>query len=89
VTRPPLPPVQCAAVPGDLPAVAAIYRPYVESSVITFEVDPPDAESWRRRFDGLEARRLPFLVAETAATVVGWCGVHEHCRGYRGIQVDA
>jgi L-amino acid N-acyltransferase YncA len=60
------------AVPGDLAAVAAIYRPYVESSVITFETDPPDAAAWRERFDAVTARGLPFLVAESDGVVVGY-----------------
>jgi L-amino acid N-acyltransferase YncA len=59
------------ARPVDLPAVAAIYAPYVEGSVITFETVAPDAAIWRTRFDGTAARGLPFLVAETAGRVVG------------------
>ena len=31
------------ARPEDAPALAEIYRPYVTDTVITFEVDPPDA----------------------------------------------
>jgi L-amino acid N-acyltransferase YncA len=61
-----------SAVPDDLPAVAAIYRPYVEGSVATFETEPPDAAAWRERFDGVTARGLPFLVAEAAEEVVGY-----------------
>ena len=53
-----------AAEAGDLPAVAAIYAPYVERTVITFETEPPDAGAWAARFDAVSARGLPFLVAE-------------------------
>lgn len=60
------------AVPGDLPAIAAIYGPYVEGSLITFETEPPDAATWRERLDALATRGLPFLVAESGGAVVGY-----------------
>ena len=62
------------AGPAALPAVAASYGPYAAGSVITFETEPPDAASWRERFDGVAARGLPFLVAqaETGDDVVGY-----------------
>jgi phosphinothricin acetyltransferase len=60
------------AVPGDLPAVATIYGPYVEGSLITFETEPPDAATWRERLDALATRGLPFLVAESGGAVVGY-----------------
>ena len=59
------------AVPGDLPAVAAVYAPYVEGSLVTFETEPPDAATWRERFDWVAVRGLPFLVAEIDENVVG------------------
>ena len=60
------------AVPGDLPAVSAIYRTYVESSVISFEVEPPSPARWQERFDLVAARGLPFLVALSGIEVVGY-----------------
>lgn len=60
------------AVPDDLPAVAAIYGPYVERSVVSFETTPPDAATWRERFDGVTGRGLPFLVADIGGAVVGY-----------------
>lgn len=66
------PPSVRRATPDDLSAVAAVYAPYVESSVATFETEPPDAAAWRARFDGVVARGLPFLVAESAGAVVGY-----------------
>jgi phosphinothricin acetyltransferase len=56
----------------DLPAVAAIYAPYVRDSVITFETEPPDPVAWEKRFDAVVSRGLPFLVAESAGEVVGY-----------------
>ena len=60
------------AEPDDLPAIAAIYAVYVERTVITFETAAPDAAAWRRRFDDVMARGLPFLVAAEAGDVVGY-----------------
>ena len=56
----------------DLPAVAAIYAPYVERTVITFETEPPDVRAWAARFDAVAAGGLPFLVAEEGGAVVGY-----------------
>ncbi|MFG3254453.1 GNAT family N-acetyltransferase [Streptomyces sp. NPDC048172] len=52
-----------AARPADLPAVAAIYAHYVARTVVTFDEEPLDAAAWRRKYDDLAARGLPFLVA--------------------------
>ena len=63
-----------AAGGADLSAVAEIYGPYVDDSVITFETEPPDVAAWQERFEGVTARGLPFLVAERAdsGAVVGY-----------------
>ncbi len=37
------------ATPDDAPAVRAIYAPYVESTVISFELEPPDIDEMRQR----------------------------------------
>jgi len=60
------------ATAGDMGAVAAIFAPYVASSVVTFEVTPPTEEDWRRRRDDLAGRGLPFLVCESGGHVAGW-----------------
>ena len=68
-----MPPVSVrAAERGDLPAVAAIYSPYVAETVITFETEAPSAAAWEQRFDGVVGRGLPFLVAESDGHVVGY-----------------
>jgi len=80
-----------AAEAGDLPAVAAIYAPYVERTVITFETEPPDAGAWAARFDAVTARGLPFLVAESGGAVVGYAyaGPWKERAAYRHTVEDA
>jgi phosphinothricin acetyltransferase len=60
------------ATPDDLAAVAVIYAHYVETSVATFELDPPDGDEWRRRYDGIVGAGLPFLVTERGDAVAGY-----------------
>ncbi|PZF80436.1 GNAT family N-acetyltransferase [Jiangella anatolica] len=65
------------AAPADLPAVAAIFAHYVETSVVTFEETPPTVADWADKHAGLTARGLPFLVADTGdddgdTTVAGY-----------------
>jgi L-amino acid N-acyltransferase YncA len=57
-----------AATEADLPAVAAVYAPYVLDSVITFEETPPEPSAWREKL----AAGLPFLVAEVDGRVAGF-----------------
>ena len=65
-------PVVRAAVAADLPAVAAILEPYVARTAVTFDEQPPDVAAWRQRLVDLNARGLPFLVAEDDGEVVGY-----------------
>jgi len=56
----------------DLPRITEIYAHYVQNTISTFEIDPPDhAEMARRRLDIL-GRKLPYLVAESNGIVVGY-----------------
>jgi L-amino acid N-acyltransferase YncA len=55
----------------DAEACAAIYRPYVLDTAITFELDPPDAAEMRRRI-AAAARRHAWLVLEQDERVVGY-----------------
>ncbi len=56
-------------MPGDSAAIAAIYRPYVETTHFTFEEIAPDsAEIGRRIANPLH----PWLVAETGGQVIGY-----------------
>lgn len=54
---------------GDAAAIAAIYRPYVEGSRISFETEPPDADEIGQRMGN---PIHPWLVAEVDGTVVGY-----------------
>lgn len=49
----------------DMPAIAAIYAPLVESSMITFEVDPPGAAQMQQRWQTLVDDGYDYLVAQT------------------------
>jgi|SRR5215831_5441444 len=57
------------ARPGDAGAVAAIYRPHVEGSAVSFEVVAPDATEMARRIEAT-LPAFPWLVAAGAADEV-------------------
>jgi phosphinothricin acetyltransferase len=61
-----------AAVPDDLTVIAEIYSHYVRTSVATFELEPPDADEWRRRFDAIVGAGLPFIVTERDGAIAGY-----------------
>lgn len=67
----------------DAAACAAVYAPYVEQSVISFEEIPPDAAAMAGRM--LDQPRLPWLVAIRAGAVVGYAYASRHRarRAYR------
>ncbi|TDD33156.1 N-acetyltransferase family protein [Actinomadura sp. KC06] len=67
------------AQPRDLEAIARIYAHYVLNTTVTFEQDPPDAHDWWRRLDAVQARGLPFLVAEQTGKVMGFA----YCKPWR------
>jgi phosphinothricin acetyltransferase len=56
-----------AADVGDLAAIAAIYAPYVQNTVITFDLEPPSAAAWRAKWDAAQAEGYPWFVAESDA----------------------
>src|SRR6478735_12417250 len=59
------------ATAADAAACVAIYEPYVTSTTVTFETDPPDAAEMRRRIAKAQARHA-FLVLEEDSAVVGY-----------------
>jgi L-amino acid N-acyltransferase YncA len=80
-----MPPVIRLADPArDADAVAAIYRPAVETSIATFEEVAPDAAEMARRI-GSVLPRTPWLVAELDGAVVGYAyaAIHRERPGYR------
>ena len=56
----------------DAPAIAEIYRPIVETTVISFELVPPDAGEIARRIEATLEAGYPYLVAERDGTVTGY-----------------
>jgi phosphinothricin acetyltransferase len=56
----------------DLDAIADIYSHHVRTGVATFEVDPPDAQEWRRRFGAVADAGLPFISAEMDDGIAGY-----------------
>lgn len=61
---------------GDTADIAAIYRPYVLDSVISFEEVPPRADEIEQRM--LAIPRLPWLVATRDQRVVGYSYASRH-----------
>ncbi|MDQ1747615.1 MAG: hypothetical protein QOD07_1878 [Frankiaceae bacterium] len=64
------------ATPADAAAIAAVYRPYVTDTVISFETEPPDADEIARRMAAPPL--LPWLVAERAGAVTGYAYASAH-----------
>ena len=59
------------ATVADAPAVAAIYRPYVTDSLVSFELEPPDHLAMADRMAKILGR-LPWLVCEQDGVVLGY-----------------
>ncbi|KKC27678.1 GNAT family N-acetyltransferase [Sphingomonas sp. SRS2] len=55
----------------DAAAIAAIYAHYVRNSVITFELDPPDAATMAVRMDSI-LPLYPYLVTECDGVLLGY-----------------
>ena len=72
------------ATGDDAAAVAAIYRPYVASTPISLEIDPPDEREMRQRIEGT-LTAYPWLVCEQGSELVGYAygGQHNARAGYR------
>jgi L-amino acid N-acyltransferase YncA len=58
---------------ADVPAITAIYAHHVLHGVASFEEVPPDAAEIARRRGEIVGRGLPYLVAERAGRVIGYC----------------
>lgn len=59
------------AKPADAAAIAALYAPYVQETAITFEAEPPSAETFRQRMAAV-LEHAPWLVAEDGALLLGY-----------------
>ena len=65
------------ATGDDAAAIAAIYAPVVRDTPISFELEPPDVETVRRRvLDTLKLR--PWLVAERDGVLLGYAYAASH-----------
>ena len=58
-------------IAADAAAIAAIYRRYVEETVVSFEETPPDAAEMARRIAATTAS-YPWLVAEADGALLGY-----------------
>ena len=56
---------------NDIPAILAIYAPYIENSTATFEYDVPCLRSFTQRFRDITAQ-YPWLVWEEAGEILGY-----------------
>jgi len=59
--------------------VTAIYAHHVRNSTGTFEIDPPSPADMTARYAEVQARGLPWLVAEQAGSVLGYA----YCNWFR------
>lgn len=65
-------PIVRVATLADIPAIAGIYGPAVETGTASFELTPPDVAEMKRRFEAITVDGYPYLVAEVAGEVVGY-----------------
>ena len=65
-------PIIRPTVPADLDAISEIYAHHVRTGVATFEVDPPDAREWEKRFGAVIDSGLPFISAEMDGAIAGY-----------------
>ena len=56
----------------DIPEIAAIYRHYVDETVITFETEAPSEADMAERFGKMVGLGHPVLVAERDGAVIGY-----------------
>ena len=61
-----------AVVDDDASAICAIYNPYIENSIITFEEQVLDASDMRDRISDTLSAGLPWFVAEKDSQICGY-----------------
>ena len=59
------------ATAADVPAMLAIYGPYVSDTPITFDYDPPTEEAFAAKYRRITAR-YPWLVLEADGKILGY-----------------
>ncbi|MEK6806146.1 MAG: arsinothricin resistance N-acetyltransferase ArsN1 family B [Pseudomonadota bacterium] len=60
------------AVASDAAALAALYNPYIEKTVITFEEQPITPVEMAQRVEEVRAASLPWLVVEAGGPIAGY-----------------
>lgn len=79
------------ATSADGAPLAKIYRPAVEESVASFELEAPDSAEMARRVERI-IQRTPWLVFETDGRILGYAyaSTHRERAGYRwSVEVSA
>jgi len=73
------------AVEDDMPAIQEIYAHYVRLTTASFEDEPPTVAEMTARWQRIQARNLPYLVATKGKQVVGYAyaGPFRERSGYR------
>lgn len=59
-------------MPADGPQVAAIYNYYIETSHVTFELEPVDTAEMEKRMLETDRGGYPFFVAEAGGEIIGY-----------------
>lgn len=57
---------------GDVPAIAAIYKHYVENTAITFDTEVPSEAAIAEKFAHLVTLGHPLIVAESGGVPIGY-----------------
>jgi len=57
---------------SDAPALSAIYGHYVKNSVVTFDLDAPDAKQIEKKFSTIAQQGHPLIIAEIDDEIVGF-----------------
>ena len=65
------------ATASDAPAIAAIYAPYCDASVISFEISGPSPDEMAKRIASVGAER-PWLVLEDRGALLGYAYASPH-----------
>jgi len=60
------------AIAGDLPVLREIYAGHVRTGAASFEEVPPDLAEFERRWQGIVALGLPYLVASAGDRLLGY-----------------
>ncbi len=60
------------ALPGDVPAITAIYAHAVLHGTASWELEPPDQAEMLRRFEAVLAGGYPYLVAQRDGGILGY-----------------